>query len=159
MVEFFFPKFDTNSSNFSYSTTYDLEGFEYSDHELWENLITDEILEFEKFFKPKDQSETPWLKVYSAIFGDVTFDNDWAGYLGNNTQALSIRDSDVHEDTYQDFIGITRPAYGAGYDHKWSSHALVKVTQVPETPSLSVFILALIGLLFSRVKGLANSGT
>ena len=152
MVEFFFPKFDKNSSNFGYSTTYDLEGFEYTDHELWENLITHEILEFERFFKPKDQSEAPWLKVYSAIFGDVTFDNDWAGYMGNNTQALSILDSDVHEHTYQDIISIIRPEYGIDYNYERGSHALVKVTQVPETPSLSIFILVIIGLLYSRAK-------
>ncbi|MFT5636398.1 MAG: hypothetical protein ACI89T_001863 [Cognaticolwellia sp.] len=151
MVEFFFPKFDKNSSNFSYSTTYNLEGFRYTD-ELWENLITHEILEFERFFKPKDQREEPWLKTYSAIFGDVTFDNDWAGYLGNNTQALSILDSDLHLDTYQDVISVIRPEYGIDYNSVRGGHALVRVTKVPETPSLSIFILAIIGLLYSRAK-------
>lgn len=139
-------------ANIQYSTTYDLEGFEYTDPELWENLITREIKDFEVFFKPKDQSEESWLRVYSAIFGDVTFDNDWAGYLGNNTQALSILGSDVHEHTYQDVIRIIRPEYGIDYNYERGSHALVRVTQVPETPSLSIFILAIIGLLNSRAK-------
>lgn len=151
MLQSFFPKFDASRQDFALYESHGLSSFSYRDYALNEKLITSEILSFENILKAVDHSpNSPIYNSYTAIFGNVKLNTMVAGEILDITQQIYIYDSMLNEPTYEDSIGVINPQYQFNYSN--SSHALVRIVDVPEPTSLFLFGFTLIGFALTRSK-------
>lgn len=146
LIKTFFPFVDATSGNWYQSTRHALTTAEYVDYSLFHKLIITELDNFGRLFGTLNSNASS--SSLSAFYGDVSFDNDSAGSLVNESQSILIFNGLIDEPSWEDRVGF------ATYEYEGSSstlgHALVREQVNVNSPtSLPLLLLGLI-ILFRR---------